>query len=182
MRLFALETNMEKLNRGFLSSGEEQILCIRFHGFLFFLRFMRALLATAMIVAVALIAGYARLPPLAILSIAVVVWLPLAGIPLLTGFIDWKYDTLILTTEKLIHVNQSSLFRREIRQMNLENLASVNAETQFGNIFPFGRLCFDLKEGTGQRLCLNYIPQADRVCTLISDCLVAYERRRASKQ
>jgi GNAT superfamily N-acetyltransferase len=59
-----------------------------------------------------------------------------------------------VTNEEVVFVDQSSLFHIKIRQMNLDNVASVSAESQFWNIFPFGKIHFDLKEGVGSSLTL----------------------------
>lgn len=180
MRIFALETDIEKLNKSFLSPGEQIVLQARFHGFLFFMRSLGATILTLLLIAIGIGAGLVGIP----LSIAVpalfLVWLWVVFRPLLRGFIDWQYDEIVVTTEKIIIVNQSSIIHQEIKQMNLENLASVKALTQFGGIFPFGRLHFDLKEGTGQAIRLKYIPQSQSVCSTISDCVVQFQRRQAN--
>ncbi len=177
MRIFALETDDEKLKQSFLTTNEEIVLSVRFHSMLFGLRLLKYLFYTACFAAL----GYLLWVMGTNVAIAaggmILLWLGLIFLPLLTAFIDWKYDTLILTTEKIVVINQTSLFRREIRQMNLENVAAVEAETQWIGLFRFGRLRFDLKEGTGERLALNFIPQADRICSLISDVLIEYQRR-----
>jgi hypothetical protein len=95
----------------------------------------------------------------------------------LRAFIDWRYDLIIITSDKVIIVNQSSIFHREIRQMHLENFASVTARTQYLNLFPFGKLCFDLKEGVGRSICLNYVPRADFVASRIAECVQCMERQ-----
>ena len=176
MRIFALETNKEKLKRSFCGPDEKLICVVNFHGFLFAVKAVLAIVWTALI-AGAVAGGITMDVPLgALLAVASLLWLILIVRPLFRSFIDWKFDLLILTTGKLVIINQSSIFRQHVRQMNLENVASVNMETQFGNIFPFGRLCFDLKEGLGERVCLSYIPYAHHVSASISDALVKYSK------
>ena len=178
MKIFALETNLAKLNQSFLSHSEQIIVVVQFHGLRFFFRCITGAVVTALLVAVLLMGTSAGIPASMLLVIVLVGWAILVLRPLLRGFIDWKYDELLVTTEKIVIVNQSSIIRQEVKQMNLENLASVNTRTQFWNIFPFGELFFELKEGTGQSIRLRYIPLAQRVCALISDTLVKYKRRQ----
>ncbi len=177
MRIFALETDMKKLTQSFLSKDEQLIACARFHGFLFFLRSIIMVFKTIVLIALAIGAVYLGIP-LVTLTIAVTVtWIIFVGFSWLRAFIDWQFDELVISSEKLVIVNQSSLFRQEIRQMNLENLASVRARTQYWGLFPFGELYFDLKEGTGAGIKLGYIPSAQQVASLISDVLVQFQRR-----
>ncbi|HRH93011.1 MAG TPA: hypothetical protein PKV72_00595 [Candidatus Peribacteria bacterium] len=75
-------------------------------------------------------------------------------------------------------MDQATIFRQTIKQINLENFASVEAETQFLNLFPFGRVRFSLKEGEGEAMLLSYIPDASGVADDIADAVSNYHRRR----
>lgn len=178
MKLFALETNIDTLTRSLLSANETVVLTVRYHGILFAVHALRALFFTAVIVGCVAIAVSLSVPLLWAALAAFVIWLVFVVYRLLAAYIDWRFDVLIVTDEKLIVVNQSSIFHQRIRQMNMENLATVNVETQFWNIFSFGILRFDLKEGVGEQLSLSYIPHAARVAAVISDSMTHYERRR----
>lgn len=179
MRILALETNIEKLNRSLLSPGEQIVLQARFHGFLFSMRALGATIITLIFITVGIGAGMAGISMGIGVPVLFLLWLFVVFRPLLRAFIDWRYDELLVTTEKVIVVNQSSIIRQQIQQMNLENLASVSALTQYGGMFPFGKLHFELKEGIGEGLKLRYIPHAQGACSVISDCLVQFQRRRA---
>jgi hypothetical protein len=97
---------------------------------------------------------------------------------LLQAYIDWKYDFIFLTTDKLIIVDQSSLFRKSLTPINLENLGDVVAETQWLNLFDFGMLHFALKEGQGPEIVLKYMPHADKLVAMISQQITLYQRRK----
>ena len=180
MKIFALETNEQKLIKSFLSHGEEVILRVKFSSFLFILRTFKAILFTLIFVAVDVGLTSVGFPLVWDSLILFVFWLFFVFFRWLTAFIDWKFDVLLVTSEEVVVVDQSSLFHAHIRQMNLDNIASVSAETQFWNLFPFGKLHFDLKEGTGRALVLPYIPLATKVASVISDTIVAYQRRRTA--
>ena len=177
MKILALETDLDKLNRSFLSPGEEIVLAVRFHSFVFVLRTLGSLLMTIVLVGAGTAAISADMPSGVIVPILAIAWAAVPGRALLRALIDWQFDELVVTTDKIIVVDQSSLFRQEIQQMNLENLASVKAITQYWGLLPFGRLHFDLKEGTGKAVKLGYIPRTQRVCSLICDVMVKFQRR-----
>lgn len=181
MHIFALETDKEKLKRSFCGPEEKLVCTANFHGFLFAVKAIIASFWTAVIIGTVIAGASFGLPAGILAGVMTIVWLLLVVRPLFRSFIDWKFDLLILTTGKLVVVNQSSVFRQHVRQMNLENIASVNVETQFGNIFPFGTLCFDLKEGLGERVCLRYIPYAHHISANISDALMKYAKPSATK-
>ncbi|TSC58438.1 MAG: hypothetical protein Greene041619_662 [Candidatus Peregrinibacteria bacterium Greene0416_19] len=180
MRLFALETDTGKLCESLLADQECPMLTVRFHGFLFFLRFVVAMLLTLLLAGIAVVASEVGLPLLWAIGLAFVLWFVAIFFRLLKAYIDWKFDLLFVTDEKIVLVNQTSIVHRIVRQMNLENLASVHAETQYWNLLPFGIVCFDLKEGTGQKMCLKYIPEAERVAKVVGEVLVQFQRRQAS--
>ena len=178
MRLFALETDIEKLKRRFLSSEEREIQTVFFHGFRFFLVLLRDILWTLLLIALAILAGYAGLSLAWLIPGAFFLWLIFTFRSLLRAYIDWRYDFILITTDKVIVVDQSSLFHQKVTPMNLENIASVSAETQFWDLFPFGVLHFNLKEGTGNGVNFRYIPHAHDVASSISDVTTTFQRRK----
>ncbi len=181
MRIFALETDLRKIEAKFLSPGEEHIITAFYHWFTFFLAVLKHLAITTVIIALVVVITLAGAPWEWVTLIALALWLILVPYPLLKRYIDWKFDFLFMTTDKVIIVDQSSIFKQKITQMNLENFASVTSETQFWNIFPFGKVHFHLKEGVGKEMKLKYIPEAADVADKIADAVTALQRRRSGK-
>lgn len=178
MHIFALETDIGKLKEHFLSTEEREIRTVFFHGFRFFLAALRLTLWTLFIAGIAMGLGYAGLLfPWAIVG-ACVLWLLCIPLPFIRAYIDWHYDFILITTDKVIIVDQSSLFHQKITPMNLENFASASAETQYWNLFPFGVLHFNVKGGVGSGLNLHYIPHAHDVASCISDAITTFQRRK----
>lgn len=178
MHLFALETNVRKLKERFLSTEEREVRTVFYHGFRFLSTVLRDVLWTMLIVVIAVGLSFAGLPLFWIFPAAVIVWLFIVFRSLLRAYIDWKYDFILITTDKVIVVDQSSLFHQKVTPMNLENFASASAETQFWNLFPFGVLHFRLKEGVGDGVNLRYIPNAHDVAACISDAITTFQRRK----
>lgn len=177
MRIFALETNLEKAARQFLQAGEQELMIVRYHPMLFFIRTLRQVLFTLVLTAAGVAAIALQAPVSWVLIGCVVLWLFIIFPGVVRAYIDWRFDAIIVTTDNVIILDQTSLFHSESRQMHLENFASINASTQFWNLFPFGKLTFDLKEGIGERLTLRYIPRAAQVAVQIGSCVRTYQRR-----
>ncbi len=181
MRIFALETNRETLLKGILSPGEKVLLSSNFHIFKFLPGILWFILITAAAITLYVFIPFLLLPAFTA-WIILGVWIIFGAWPFLNLLIDWWHDAIIVTTEEVILINQHTIFRRHIRQMNLDNIASVGDQTQWGNIFGFGKVRFDLKEGVGEHLAVPYIPNAHKVSSTISDAIVEFFRRQGDQQ
>lgn len=182
MRIFALETNLDTLIATFASPGEKPIMTTFYHGFLFFVAIFKAIVFTAVLVGTAILAGiYLAIPALWIIGVAAFLWLIVVPLPLLRHYIDWRYDFLYLTEDKLIIVDQSFIFSQKIKQINLENIASVASETQFFNLLGFGIIRINLKEGEGNEIVLKFVPKAQAVSDTIADQTSTFEKSERSK-
>lgn len=187
MRLFALDTNLDGIKRRFLSAEEQEVLTVFRHGFSFFLQIIFQIILTVGLIAIGVVLSVFdilpwTIPPAWTIGILALLWLFLAFPTILKAFLDWKFDCIIVTTDKVVLLEQSSLFHRRITPMHLENFASVTATSQFWNLFPFGTLHFQLKEGIGKDMQMKYIPHADEVAAKISDTVTQYQRRFMKQQ
>lgn len=187
MRILALDTDIEGVKRRFLSASEQEILTAYRHGFFFFLQIILQLVLTIGLIA----AGVALntwdtlpwdIPSWWVIGVLTLLWILLAFPPILKAFLDWKFDCIFVTTDKVVLIDQSSLFHHRITPMNLENFASVTTASQFWNLFPFGALHFQLKEGIGEDITMKYIPNADDVAAKIADTVTLYQRRFMEQQ
>ena len=178
MQFFALETNHDKILQKFASGNEEYVMTVFYDGFLFFLSILKGIAFTAVLIAVA-VAAYLYTPLTIgwIVLGTLVIWLLVVPLPLLRRYIDWKYDFIYVTGEKVVVVDQSFLFHQKIKQINLENIASVSAETQYLNLFTFGIVRLNLKEGHGEEIVLRFVPKPNEVSDKIADTVSAFERR-----
>lgn len=179
MQIFALETDLERVKQRFLAHGEEEIFTVMPHLFSFLINIVWELLLTAFLLTITLYsynAGIVSGPVAA--TFFGIAWFSFVFFSLIAAYIDWKYDFLFLTTDKLIIVDQMSLFRKSITPINLENLGDVVAQTQWLNLFNFGIIHFALREGNGPEIILKYIPHADQLVARISQQLTLYQRRK----
>ncbi|MBI4129121.1 hypothetical protein HY464_00340 [Candidatus Peregrinibacteria bacterium] len=182
MHLLALDTDIEGVKRRFLSTNEQEVLTVFRHGFSFFLQTILQVVLTIGLIATGVALNMWDIfpwdiPSWWIMGFLALLWIFLAFPTILKAFLDWKFDFIFVTTDKVVIANQSSLFHHRITPMSLENFASVTAASQCWNLFAFGSLNFQLKEGTGKDMTMKYIPNADEVAAKISDTITQYERR-----
>ncbi len=179
MQIFALETDPKKVKQKFLTHGEQEIFTVTPHAFSFVIRVVWDIVLTVILLMISSYSfsiGILSLP--AAIGFFVVGWLAFVFFSFVRAYIDWKYDFLFLTSEKLIIVDQRSLFRKSITPINLENLGDVSMQTQWLNLFNFGMIRLALEEGNGPEIVLKYMPEADRLVAKISEQITFYQRRK----
>lgn len=179
MKIFALETNVQKIKDRFLAHGEREIFTASPH----FFRFVSAvfghmLLLIVFLVAATTVSVSGLMQPFSAWMTFAVLFAIFILPAVIHGYIDWKFDFMFLTTDKLIIVDQVSIFKKSITPINLENLGDVVAQTQWLNLFPFGIIHFALKEGQGPEIILKFIPEADKLVAKISQQITLYQRRK----
>jgi hypothetical protein len=179
MKIFALETDIQRVKNRFLAHSEKEIFTARPH----VLRFISSILWEIFLTVVfGCIAAYLyfgfSLDLRWVLGLFGGAWLLVAFFPIMQSFIDWRYDLIFLTTDKLVIVDQVSLFRKSITPINLENLGDVVAQTQWLSLFNFGIIHFALKEGQGPEIILRFMPEADKLVAKISQQITLYQRRK----
>lgn len=181
MRILALETDVGKIKKQFLSEGEQEVLMTYYHGLSFFFASLREMLLTILLLGIGIAAVSWGAPVVWTIAILFGIWIVFVFFSLLKAYIDWAYDFIFVTTDKVIFVDQTSFFRQEIKPLNLENVGGVSTKTQFWDIFPFGTVSLHLKEGLGgDRIVKKYVPRAQEVAAKISEVVTRYQRLRAS--
>lgn len=178
MRIFALETDVDKLKQNFLSHDEKEILMINFHWLRIIPQAFWSLIITILFSAAVIGLMTFGVAPLPTMLIAVFFWACIVLPKLIRAYIDWKYDFAMLTTDKIVIVDQSSIFKQKVTPINLENFSHVSAETQWGNLFSFGILHLDLLEGAGAEYKLKFIKQAQIIAPKIAETLMTFQRRK----
>ena len=179
MQIFALETDIQKIKDRFLAHGEEEIFTVNPHILSFLIKTVWDVVLTVVLITVSVYFYQIGLFALeTILTVSFLLWFFFIFFSIVEAYIDWKYDFIFLTTDKLIIVDQMSLFRKSITPINLENLGDVVAQTQWLNIFNFGIIHFALKEGHGPEVMLRFMPEADKLVAKISQQITLYQRRK----
>ena len=179
MQIFALETDINRIKDRFLAHGEQEIFTVTPHVFSFLVRIIWDVLLTALLLFVGIYSYEIGMVTGAVaLTFFFSAWFIFVFFSVVRAYVDWKYDFIFLTTDKLIIVDQMSLFRKSITPINLENLGDVVAQTQWLNLFNFGMIHFALKEGSGPEIILKFMPEADKLVAKISEQITLYQRRK----
>lgn len=84
------------------------------------------------------------------------------------AFINYYLDTWIITTERIIDINQKGLFSRVISEQRLEKVQDVTSETNglFPTIFAYGDVLIQTA-GEQKRFHFREIPNPDAIRDLI---------------
>ncbi|PIR52551.1 hypothetical protein COU76_05855 [Candidatus Peregrinibacteria bacterium CG10_big_fil_rev_8_21_14_0_10_49_10] len=177
MRFLALETDVDKIKHAFCHTGECEVLFTRYHGFSFIFSILRDIIITLIFIGIG-IAGYLFQWHMGWLGLTLFfLWMLFSGFHVVKAYIDWKFDFIFVTTDKIIIVDQTAFFRREIHPIHFENVGSVSTTTQLWGLFPLGQLSFRLKEGLGGGdITLSFVPNAGKVASQISDAVTRYQR------
>lgn len=181
MRFFALDTDTEAMKKSFLTEGEREILQSYYHGMSFFLAIVREIIVTVVLAGVGAGAIYLDLKWIIVSGVLFVVWFLWVFVHLVKAYLDWRHDFLVVTTDKLFLVDQTSIFRQRVTPITLDNFASVAAESQFFNLFNFGKVIFNLKEGAGGEMVLGYVPKYKHVAAVLADAVTKFQRRRTQQ-
>lgn len=179
MQFFALQTDIDRLKKRFLVPEEREIFMVHRHSISFFLHLLRPLLTTIVLIAVAVALSMWEILSLWPVVVLLIVWFLTAARWIFNAFIDWKYDFLILTTKKLVIVDQKSIIGNVVNSMNLEEISSVVAETQWLNLFGFGRLHVTTRRGEGEEdIIISFIPHPDVLAGSIMSQIGNYQLRQ----
>ena len=174
-----METDIQRIKARFLTSGETEIFTAHPHFVSFLWHVAWEIFVTVLLLASCIYAYHADILPGGMaLTVFAAGWLIFVFFGLVEAYIDWKYDFIFLTTDKLIIVDQMSLFRKFITPISLENLGDVISQTQWLDLFNFGIIHIALKEGNGPEIVLRFMPHADRLVAKIAEQITLYQRRK----
>jgi len=180
MRIFALETKKQHIIERFCDQedGECLVLQTSYHTLSFLFAMVREILMTILFFGIGIAAWTAGLPMFWISMILMMLWIIFVFFNILKAYIDWFFDFIFVTTDKVVLVDQTSVFKQEIMPIQIENIGGVSTFTQFWDIFPFGGICIHLKEGRqGEDITKKFVPHAREFAGKISDVITRYQRR-----
>ena len=177
MRIFALETDVEKIKNRFVSRGESIMHMTHYHGASFFFASIREIFVTMILLVIGIVAWFMNAPMGLMVMALILIWVFFVFFSGLKAYIDWCYDLIIVTTDKIILVDQTSIFKQKVNPIHIENVGSVTSLTQFWDIFNFGIVEINLKEGEGGgKIILRYVPGARDTAAKIADSVTNYQR------
>jgi hypothetical protein len=177
MRILALQTDPECIKKQCLSEGEEVVLMTYYHALSFFFASLREIFFTMIFLGIGIGLWAIGAPMVWVVGMLTAIWFFFIFFNLLKAWIDWRFDFILVTTDKLILVDQTSLIRQKVNPIHLENIGSIASETQYWNLFGFGKIIINLKEGEGGGVSiLTFVPNAEEVASKISATVTYYQR------
>lgn len=177
MRIFALQTDVNEVKRRFCHEGERVVYMTYFHGLSFLFAIVREILITMFLLAVVVADIHFNWFVAWVIPVLVFLWFVLVVFNVLKAYIDWFFDFIMVTTDKVIMLDQSSIFKQVVKPIHVENIGGISTSTQFWDIFPFGQLTIHLKEGLGgDTVVLKYVPRVREVGGAISEVVTRYQR------
>jgi len=183
VRIFALETDVQKIIKRFCNEGECVHLVTPYHTLSFFFASLRDIVISGVLIGAGVFSWQMGWPMLATIIVLTVVWFVFVFFNLLKAYLDWAYDCIIVTQDKVILIDQTSIFKQEVKPIYVDNIGGISTSTQFWNLFPFGIVKMHLKEGLGgDSLVLRYVPRASEVAAVISNIVTEYQRKQMKKE
>jgi len=100
--------------------------------------------------------------------VAAVYYLVLASY-ILTQWIDYYYDILIITQKEIIDINQDGIFNREINEISIINVQDVTSHVKgfFPTLFAYGDVIAESAGERTQTYIINNIPNPMEVASRI---------------
>lgn len=179
MRIFALETDVAKIKQSFMVEGEQELLTVHHHWICFFTFASRGLIVLFLLFITSGVAMMEIVPPIVPSIIGLILGVVLFFI-FINAIIQWRYNFLIVTTEKLVVVTQISLFHQAVKPTSYENVASSRSESQFFGLVRAGVLFINLKQrlqGSSQELILRHMPRPEEITSVIENALVIMRQK-----
>jgi hypothetical protein len=171
MRFLALESNIRALKKRFMVEGEEELLSSSRHVFAFLIPLLW-IIPAAVLALIAWGAGVAA--DLDVLVLTGILYFVLAGLfaAALHGFIEWRYNFIVITTEKIVIVDHRFIFSQSIRPVPLDTIATTDVGSQY---FGLGNCGFvnlhlsEVKQGTNKEFRLDRLPKPDVIAGVIEN-------------
>ncbi len=186
MRFLALETNVEKLKKKFLVENEEAVHVTHKHFLIFLIRaFFPTVIAAILFATIMFGASQGLFDPEILFWTLVALGLVYAYF-LSAAHVAWKYNFVIVTTQKVVIVEQQSMFFQKINPVHFTNINNTGAQSQFAGLFRCGILSLDLKIGEqGGRhveVAMDYVPRPEDIAATIEHGIVMSEKEIKPKE
>lgn len=189
MQFLALQTNVHKLEETFVAEGEELLISTHHHFFVFL--FPMILKTFVALLVIGLVVTYVTAVPNAGTLTAggwlVILCLWLYAYGFFASYVEWRYNFLIVTTMKVVIIEQHSVFRHVVLPIHLDTISSVSFGLKFLGIGRCGTLNIHLTErlgGSTRNIILQYMPSPDAVTGIIENAsaLIMQKQQEGEKK
>jgi hypothetical protein len=182
MKFLALQTDVEVLKKQFIPEGEHEIMTVTRHPVIFVLDFIWKT-AVFIIVIFFLSAAFAFFQNLAnpFIFILFFVLLTLGYFyTIAVSYIAWRYNFLIITTDKIIIIDHYSFFRQKMNSVHLDMVLRSKFSTQFLGLFHCGTIYIHLdekNEGSTRIVKVTTVIAPDAVVGAIESAIALKQQR-----
>lgn len=179
MRFLALEANIRKLKQRFIVEGEEELLATTRHAFAFILPLLWIVPAAGLAIALwvqGMRMGFDFVVITGVLYAALAFLLAMA----IHAFIEWRYNFVVVTTEKVVVVDHRFVFSQVIRPIPLDTIATTDTGSQYLGLGNCGYVNLHLSEvlqGTNKEIRLDRLPKPDVIAGIIENARVLKSQR-----
>lgn len=179
MKLFALETNPQRITDKYTVAGEDQLLLTRYHPIIFWGRLITSLIIFSGLSGVFVWADRNAFMPEEILAIVLVIFFVFSIYYILQSFIGYHYSFIMVTTAKVVCVRHIMFWKQEVDPTNIGNIISTRQVSQFLGIFDCGVVNLSLLERTDystKTLKLKYVPNPNKVAGFIENAIALHKQ------
>lgn len=176
----ALETSSRHMKKQFIAEGEEELLSRRRHIFSFLFPVFWVVLLTLGVVAIGAAVIMFDNATLPFVTLFLLLWSIFSCYQLFKAWIAWRYNFLIITTEKIVIVNHVSFLHQDIHPIHIEDIRSTRIESQFYGIGNCGTLYVNLEEkveGSSEHVSVSYLPNPTVIVSMIENAIVLKKQR-----
>lgn len=175
MRFFALETDLNVLKRKFLVEGEEAALVTHRHYLAFLVHAFWPVVGGVVVAAGLMGATAVGLLTFDWYILSLAAFFAVEAMLLFHAWSQWKYNFLIVTTQKVVIVEQRT-FHQHIHPLPFSSVSNTRVESQFAGIFRCGVLYINTtvpeRGGQYQELPIPYMPKPENIAAVIENGLV----------
>lgn len=175
MQILALETDVEVLKKKFLVEGEQAVLVTHKHWIVFIVNIWWQTIVTTLLLAGSVAMAVSDLLTLPLIASIVGIWGLLYAYYLLWAYVQWKYNFLIISTQKLVIVEQYAVVRQHINPLPFPRISNTRVESQFAGIFRCGILYLNMmvpeRRGEYMELSIPYLPKPADIAAMIENGL-----------
>lgn len=189
MRLTALT----KFSESDLKPGEKIVLRVRRHWVSFALSMVRPFVILVFVTLLMIVSFYFEVMSFADDFVNLVLWgvfgvlyFYYIFVRMLNYWIDWKYDEDVVTTERIIDVDQNYLFGRDVGIAELDNIEdiSVRHEGIFSTVFNYADIDIQTagsnttKIQGGRTFEMKDVPNPIQIQKIISEAVLAFREKK----
>lgn len=109
------------------------------------------------------------------------VWVSIGFAYVLYQWFVWHYDSMVITTRRIINVDQKTLFSRSVSEVPLSKIQDITYEIRGmrASLFNYGKIEI---ASAGNSVSIDHIPDPEEVRDVIFELHERYRKRKKKKE